>query len=149
MPAAESRCMKKIPVQFLQFCIAGVIGLMVDIGVLYALSPFLGWYGARVVSFVTAASTTWAVNRRYAFQPSAGNKHALPVWHQYGRYMLSMLGGAILNYSAYAATLQWIHWPGAAALGVALGSCAGLGANYLSARYLVFKQHVHLPPGNP
>ncbi len=129
----------KISSQFLRFCVAGVLGLVVDVSVLYILSPALGWYGARVVSFTTAASTTWWLNRTFTFGPGANAVHALPIWQQYARYMVSMLGGAVLNYSAYAATLHWVHLPGAAALGVALGSCAGLTANYLSARHLVFK----------
>jgi putative flippase GtrA len=54
--------------------------------------------------------------------------------------MVSMLGGAALNYAAYAATLRWLDVPGQAAVGVAFGSCAGLVSNYLTARHLVFKQ---------
>jgi putative flippase GtrA len=51
-----------------------------------------------------------------------------------------MLGGAALNYLAYAATLHWLPGHGGAALGVALGSLAGLSVNFLSARYFVFRR---------
>lgn len=121
--------------QFLRFCAAGVVGLLVDLAVLYATAWALGWYGARVLSFTAAASTTWWLNRRFTFQA-----HTASVWLQYLRYMVSMLGGAALNYAAYAATLHWMDLPGKAALGVALGSCAGLASNYFTARHLVFKQ---------
>lgn len=113
----------------------GIVGLGVDMAVLYATAWTLGWYGARVLSFVAAATTTWWLNRRYTFQ-AADNAS---VWTQYSRYMVSMLGGAVLNYTAYVATLHWVDMPGKAALGVALGSCAGLLSNYLTARHLVFK----------
>ncbi len=116
----------------------GIIGLGVDLAVLYASAWALGWYGARVLSFIAAATATWWLNRRFTFQ--AGVTDTASAVQQYLRYMVSMLGGAVLNYSAYVATLHWIDLPGKAALGVALGSCAGLLSNYLTARHLVFKQ---------
>lgn len=128
--------MKPSP-QFLRFCVVGVVGLAVDLAVLYATAWALGWYGARVLSFTAAATTTWWLNRRYTFQAGAAGSSVL---QQYLRYMVSMLGGAALNYTAYVATLHWLNVPGKAALGVALGSCAGLLSNYLTARHLVFKQ---------
>jgi putative flippase GtrA len=125
--------MKPSP-QFLRFCVVGVVGLLVDLAVLYATAWALGWYGARVLSFTAAATATWALNRRFTFQADTAS-----VWQQYLRYMVSMLGGAALNYAAYAATLRWLDVPGQAAVGVAFGSCAGLVSNYLTARHLVFK----------
>ncbi|MEO6852677.1 MAG: GtrA family protein [Rhodoferax sp.] len=126
--------MKPSP-QFLRFCMVGIVGLGVDLAVLYATAWALGWYGARVLSFTAAATATWWLNRRYTFQAADNTS----VWTQYSRYMVSMLGGAVLNYTAYVATLHWVDLPGKAALGVALGSCAGLLSNYLTARHLVFK----------
>ena len=49
-----------------------------------------------------------------------------------------MLAGALVNYTAYVLTLHWIAGPLAPALGVAIGSCAGLAVNFLSARHIVF-----------
>ena len=129
--------MKQLP-PFLRFCMVGIVGLGVDLAVLYATAWALGWYAARVLSFTVAASATWWLNRRFTFQ--AGGADTASIGQQYLRYMVSMLGGAVLNYTAYVATLHWINLPGKAALGVALGSCAGLASNYLTARHLVFKQ---------
>ncbi len=129
--------MKPSP-QFLRFCMVGIVGLGVDLAVLYATAWALGWYGARVLSFTAAATATWWLNRRFTFQ--AGVTDTSSVVQQYLRYMVSMLGGAVLNYTAYVATLHWLDVPGKAALGVALGSCAGLLSNYLTALHLVFKQ---------
>ena len=135
--------------QFLFFCVAGVAGvagLLVDMSVLYATAPLLGWYGARVLSFLTAATATWWLNRRYTFVTPVSLPHArkpTPVLRQYFHYLLSMLLGGCVNYAAYVATLQWVHLPGSALLGVALGSCAGLCFNFLTARYLVFRTDRH------
>lgn len=120
----------------LMFAVVGVIGFVVDVSVLYALAPWLGWYGARIVSFVAAASATWALNRRYTFSTKAGSKS---IAAEYLTYLLAMLGGATVNYGVYALTLRWFPVPGSAAVGVALGSVAGLAVNFLSARCLVFR----------
>jgi putative flippase GtrA len=129
---------RQVSRQFLFFCVAGVIGLVVDTAVLYALAPWLGWYAARVVSFLSAATATWYLNRRFAFAQAA-DASAEPLWRQYTKYLLSMTVGGLVNYAVYVATLHWLHFDGAALLGVALGSVGGLGFNFVSARYLVFK----------
>jgi putative flippase GtrA len=126
----------KLGREFLSFAVVGVIGLGVDLGVLYLLAPAFGWYGARIVSFLAAASTTWALNRRYTF---AHRQSGASIGREYLGYLLTMLGGALVNYTVYALTLHWLAGTWAPALGVALGSCAGLAVNFLSARNLVFK----------
>jgi len=129
----------KIAREFLSFAAVGVIGLVVDVVVLYLLAPLLGWYAARVVSFLAAATTTWAFTRRYTFAASAAAGRSL--WREYLGYLATMAAGAVLNYGAYVLTLHWVEGRWAAALGVALGSLAGMSANFLSARYLVFRSH--------
>ncbi len=131
MPAA-----RRLGRELLSFAAVGVVGLAVDVAVLYALAPGLGWYGARVVSFWAAASATWALNRRFTF---AHRARGGSVAREYLAYLATMLGGGGVNYGAYALTLYLLHGPLAAALGVALGSLAGMGVNFLAARYLVFR----------
>lgn len=126
----------KLGREFLSFAVVGAIGFVVDVAVLYLAAPLLGWYGARVLSFLAAATATWALNRRYTFSGrNAGNS----VLREYLGYLVTMLGGAVVNYGAYALVLHWGSGPWAPAAGVALGSCAGLVVNFLSARYLVFR----------
>jgi putative flippase GtrA len=127
----------KLAREFLSFAVVGVIGFVVDVVVLYLLAPLLGWYVARVVSFLAAATTTWAFNRRYTFAARVSAQGS--IWHEYFSYLATMAVGAVLNYGAYVLTLHWVEGRWAAALGVAVGSIAGLGANYLSARFLVFR----------
>jgi putative flippase GtrA len=120
--------------QLFWFGVAGVIGLLVDTGVLYALAPLFGWYLGRVLSFWAAASFTWWFNRRLTFRAGRAT------WTEYGRYLSAMLGGATLNYLTYVLVLHNWHGQGAALLGVALGSVAGMGVNFLAARYLLFSR---------
>ena len=126
----------KLGREFLTFAAVGIVGLGVDVGVLYLAAPVFGWYAARVLSFLAAASATWALNRRYTFAARSSNTS---IWREYLGYLVTMLGGAVVNYAVYVATLHWIDGRWAPALGVALGSCAGLTLNFLSARQLVFK----------
>ncbi|MFM9927536.1 GtrA family protein [Variovorax sp. H27-G14] len=126
----------KIGREFLSFAVVGVAGLVVDVVVLYLLAPLLGWYVARGLSFLAAATATWALNRRYTF---AERRSDVPVLREYLGYLVTMLGGAAVNYSAYVLVLHWVTGAWAPAAGVALGSCAGLALNFLSARYLVFR----------
>jgi putative flippase GtrA len=127
---------KKHARSLLWFLAAGLLGLAVDVAVLYVLAPLLGWYAARVLSFLAAATATWLVNRRYAFADAAPHASLL---REYLGYLTAMLGGAAVNYTVYVLVLHWLSGPWAAAAGVALGSLAGLAVNFLSARYLVFR----------
>ena len=122
--------------EFLAFAIVGAAGFVVDVAVLYLAAPLLGWYGARVLSFLAAATATWALNRRYTF---SGRRSDVSVLREYLGYLVTMLGGAVVNYGAYVLVLHWLEGPWVPALGVAAGSCAGLAVNFLAARHLVFK----------
>ncbi len=121
-----------------RFSAVGAAGFVVDLAVLYAAAPLAGWYGGRVVSFVAAATATWWLNRRFTYA-HVPQPHGTSTLGQYLRYLVSMLGGAAVNYSVYAATLHFVLSPHAPALGVALGSIAGLAVNFLSAQFLVFR----------
>ena len=89
--------------EFLYFAAVGVIGFVVDLGVLYLVAPFLGWYGARVVSFIAAATATWALNRRYTF---TARRSGSSLVREYAHYLLTMLAGAMVNYTVYMLTLH-------------------------------------------
>lgn len=122
--------------EFLWFTAVGAIGFVVDLGALYLVAPYLGWYGGRVVSFIAAATATWLLNRRFTFR---ARQSGTSVGREYARYLLTMLGGTLVNYAAYALTLHWVGGAWGPALGVAVGSCAGLVVNFLSARHFVFR----------
>ena len=59
--------------QMLSFGFIGVIGFLVDAGVLYgALLCGLGLYAGRAVSYMAAVTVTWRLNRSYTFERASG-----------------------------------------------------------------------------
>lgn len=126
--------------EFLSFCAVGVLGFVVDAGVLYASAVWIGWFAGRVLSFLTAASVTWWLNRNYTFTQSPKAQTPQTIVRQYLRYLLTMMSGGVVNFGCYVATLHWLKIPAAALVGVAVGSIAGLGVNFTLARWLVFRR---------
>ncbi len=129
--------------QFLRFCVVGTVGFLVDVAVLYAAVGLLGWYAARVLSFMAAVTVTWWFNRRFTFAHAAqrdNSSGAAVILSEYCKYVGSMLGGAVVNYVAYVVTLRLVHGPFAGVAGVAAGSIAGLAVNFFAARFFVFRR---------
>jgi len=125
--------------EILLFAISGLIGFVVDAAIVQFLVREWGInpYGARLVSFLCAATTTWAFNRKLTFAgKSAGSSRR----RQLVRYILAMAGGFALNYGAYAACVAAFplvrEWP---AIGVAAGSIAGALVNFLTSKYWIFR----------
>ncbi|WP_287805192.1 GtrA family protein [Diaphorobacter sp.] len=128
--------------QFIWFAVAGTIGFVVDVGLLYATAEFLGWYGARIFSFAGAVTATWFINRHLTFRTTRYDKKKCTdksLIKEYFKYILSMLGGALINYSAYALILSNHQNKTTPLLGVAAGSIAGLFVNFFLAKYYVFR----------
>jgi putative flippase GtrA len=125
--------------QFLLFCIGGVIGFVVDAGVLRVLVSGLdaNAYLARLFSFLCAATATWLWNRSQTFR---GTRH-YGLFGEWARYLLAMSGGFVVNYSAYAVVYTFFDlakaWP---EIAVAAGSVAGLVVNYVSSRWWIYRE---------
>ena len=128
--------------QLAMFCFGGVIGFIVDAGVLQLLVIGLAWdrYSGRLISFLAAATATWIFNRHYTFH--GPRRHTLI--GEWARYILAMSVGFACNFTAYSALVyffnidrQWLI------LAVAAGSIAGLGVNYTVSRYWVYRHHPH------
>jgi len=123
--------------QVLRFGVVGVAGFVVDAGVLLGglalgLGPWLG----RVLSYLAAASTTFALNRAWTFR-DAGRARPLRQW---GLFLAVNLVGFACNYGTYAALLGLVPLVSAyPVLGVAAGSLAGLAGNFLLSRRFVFR----------
>jgi putative flippase GtrA len=121
---------------FLMFALAGGLALGVDVGLLWLVQPVLGYYGGRLLSFLSAATFTWWFNRTLTFRTT----HTTSLLREYASYLSSMAVGGVVNYSAYAAAVAWLPLARAyPALGVALGSLLGLGLNFWSAKRLLHK----------
>ena len=115
----------------------GVVGFLVDAGVLLALLKTLGPYWGRLISFSTAVLVTWALNRSITFSTTKKYYGRL---REFSRYFLAMIGGGTTNYVLYAILVFSVSpvqsWP---ILGVAAGSIVGLAVNFTLARWWVFK----------
>jgi putative flippase GtrA len=122
--------------QFLRFGINGVAGAGADMGALYlALALGSGPYLGRLLSFLFAVWVTWRLNRRFTFRATES------VWREWWRYLTVMLGGGVINLGTYMVLLQFLPealW--APAVGVGVGSLAGMTFNFISAKYFVFRE---------
>ncbi|TNC10230.1 GtrA family protein [Methylobacterium terricola] len=131
--------------QFLRFCAVGLVGFLVDAGLLLAavglgLPPLAG----RLLSWLAAASTTFALNRIVTF----GDAAAAPVWRRWLLFLAANgLGGAV-NYGVFGLVLG-VAAPTGPRLVVALaaGTLAGLALNFWLSRRVVFRPAPHTVPG--
>jgi putative flippase GtrA len=137
MPSSENLSALSLPSQFLRFGIVGTIGFIADASMLTFLLSVtgLGFYLGRLVSFLFAASITWALNRYYTFRDRSKRGRM----RQWGRFVLVNTGGGLVNYGVYSALILgddlFRDWP---VLAVAAGSIAGLMVNFLGSKFLVF-----------
>ena len=124
--------------QLWRFGIAGGIGFLVDVLVLYiALALGIGVYLGRVASFLCATFATWQVNRNFAFQA----RTAMSAWTEWWRYVLAVLGGGLVNYIFFTVTVAMLpRSPLSPLISVAVGSIGGMMVNFVSTKLLVFRQ---------
>ncbi|EWY40362.1 hypothetical protein N825_37275 [Skermanella stibiiresistens SB22] len=125
--------------EIVRFGLVGVVGLLVDIAVLHLCLEIggLGLYWSRLVSYLAAATTTWALNRAFTFSDAKVGK----IHHQWARFVtVNAVGGAV-NYAVYAALVAsgdpFATYP---ALAVAAGSLSGLFFNFTASKKLVFRR---------
>lgn len=126
--------------QFISFGIVGVVGFVVDAGVLQcALILGLGLYSGRIVSYFVAASATWILNRRYTF---GGSSEGSPL-SEWARFVFSQLSGATVNLSVYGLLVYFSKFVAKMpVIGVAVGSIAGMLINFIAARTFAFRRRV-------
>jgi putative flippase GtrA len=123
--------------EIITFGVVGTIGFVVDTAVLYLLKAHFGLFYGRATSFVAAAFTTWLINRTWTFK---GKRSSLDIKYEFAVYFLLMMIGGAFNYTVYA--LMVSKYPIAAKfpiIGVAAGSIAGMFANLMTSRTLLFR----------
>lgn len=123
--------------ELLRFAAAGILGLAVDVAVLYlAMAIGMDRFSGRGLSFLAAVWTTWQFNRRFTFT----RRDQLSAWKEWWRYLSAMLAGGAVNYAVYSVIV--IMQPGLPLLpmiAVAAGSLAGMSVNFIGAKYFVFR----------
>ena len=123
--------------QFMRFGVVGTAGFLMDTAVLYLMLALgAGPYAGRVVSYLAAATLTFALNRAWTFRAAARR----PVARQWGAFVALNLLGFAANYGTYALLLGGSATVAAhPVLGVAAGSVAGMFINFAVSRRLVFR----------
>jgi putative flippase GtrA len=132
-------------VQFVKFGMVGVGGLVIDTTVLYLCiyGLHLGFHLSRLVSYLAAATTTWALNRAFTFKGAESG----PLYKQWAHFVAVNAFGGVVNFAVYSAVLAigrpFMGLPLLAAflplIGVVIGSVAGMFLNFAASKRLVFK----------
>jgi len=123
--------------QAVRFAAVGVVGFFVDAGVLTLSIPLLGLniYSARVLSFVTAVTATWAMNRAFTFKERASPSMV----KEWARFCAANSVGGLVNLGTYVLLVNTVTVAhDLPAVGVAAGSLAGLLVNFTLSRVFVF-----------
>ncbi|MGR8981491.1 MAG: GtrA family protein [Gammaproteobacteria bacterium] len=121
------------------FALIGVVGYVVNAGIVEAIAPAKGPFAAQGLAFPVAVTVTWWLNRRYTFGASQRAIH-----YEWLRFVLANALGWIANNGAYvwmifSFPLAYKH----PALAVAVGSLAGMIFNFALSRQIVFKTPNH------
>lgn len=123
--------------QMLKFGTVGGLGFLWDTSTVYLLRPVVGFTVATLAAYFIAATMNWTLNRLWTFRGHGSRDSLLRQW-------LNFLGanglGFVLNRSAVFA-LAWTS-PFCLAhpvVALAVGSLAGMSANFTLSRRLVFR----------
>jgi len=125
--------------QFFRFALVGAAGFLVDAAVLALGLQVLGLgkYLARLISFLCAATFTWAMNRRFTFAQTAAADGQAREW---ARFVAVNGVGGLINYGTYAALVAFADTPFSNPfVALAFGSLTGLVFNFFGSKHLVFR----------
>lgn len=128
-----------ISIKFYRFAVVGAFGFLVDGGLLIWLLSFgFDIYLARSVSFLSAVTFTWVLNRSWTF-------HRVVTTHKtenYVKYFMIQGSGAAINMALFFVFIlmipKLIEFP---LLPLALGAAVSLVWNYYLSQQLVFKSN--------
>lgn len=121
---------------FRRFATVGFAGLAVETIFVYGLRGVTGLYGAKLVAFLAAVTTTWALNRAWTFA-GRGSGSLLSQWALF-------LGANSLGASLNIGTFFLLVWlvPFCAAypiVPILAGVVAGMFVNFALSRRVVFR----------
>lgn len=121
-----------------RFALVGGIGFCVDGGLL-TLLMYAGWeiIPARSVSFLSAATSTWLLNRIWTFELVRKTR----IRTEYVSYIASQIFGAALNLAVFFALVSLD--PGlrnTPLIPLAFGAVVSLTFNYVASKRFVFKR---------
>ena len=123
------------------FALVGVVGFAIDSGVLSLLVHVLelNIYVCRGVSFASAVTVTWLLNRTLIFHVGGGAPRRSG---EYGRYLGVQIVGALVNLGVFWAMLnEFPQLKSTPIVALAAGAVFGLLVNYAGSKYWVFSEH--------
>lgn len=123
--------------QFRRFSVVGIVGFLVDAGILTILMKMeYSSIVARSVSFPSAVTVTWLLNKAWSFSDSGP-----PRPNGYVAYIVIQMIGAGINFSIFVFILWvwpfWSAWPIAP---LAVAAAASLIFNFTMSRRHAFGQ---------
>jgi putative flippase GtrA len=90
---------------------------------------------ARVISFSVAVTSTWAINRNFAFAGLQRERRG----REYSAYFLVQIIGAALNLAVFVAVIAaWPHLRAMPVIPLAIGAAVALIFNFAASRAWVF-----------
>lgn len=130
-----ARCRESLKGQIFVFGLVGVVGFLVNAGLVTVISHWAGPLAAQVAAFPVAASVTWWLNRQYTF----GSRHKA-LYGEWKAYIFANGLGWVINNGLYLFLVLEVpfcyKFPAAA---VAVGSIGGMGFNFFASKRFVFK----------
>ncbi len=127
-----------------KFVVVGGIGFLVDAAILTLLVSGLNWshLESRFISFATAVSITWYINRTRVFVATTNAKA------EYARYVSIQLVGAAINLGVYFFVIAqipgWGRWP---VLPLACGSACAMFFTFVASKHFVFVERAQTHSG--
>lgn len=124
----------------LRFAVIGALGMPVDWGVLqlmvhWGTGPYLG----RLISWLCAATFTWAGNRYLTFAASRSRGLVATV-REWGRFLAANAVGGLVNIGLYSVLVRFAPPPlNDLTVALVLGVLLGLLFNFTLSRKLVFR----------
>lgn len=122
--------------QIWRFFLVGTAAFVVNAGLVEVLVLATGPVKAQLLAFPVAATVAWWLNRQYTFGASGQKLH-----HEWLHYILVNALGWLLNNTVYLVCVyQFTQAARHPSLAVAAGSLAGMAANFILSRQLVFRK---------
>lgn len=124
--------------RFTRFAAAGGMGFVIEAVLLTWLVTGVGLnlYVGRAISFTTAVTATWAINRRFAFADLASNRKA----REYAGYLAVQAAGALINLGVFVLVVAVWSWTKTVpVLPLAVGAGVALVFNFIASSLLVFQ----------
>ncbi|MFH1635825.1 MAG: GtrA family protein [Chloroflexota bacterium] len=127
-----------IPVTFIQitkFMAVGVLNTLIDAGAYFALTRWMGLGAflvlAKGIAYAVGMTNSFFWNRNWTFESQTG------LWRAAILFTLTHIVALVINAGTMALSLNVLHTPELAALGLA--TVASFGWNFVLNKWVVFK----------